>query len=583
MVPAQIPMGMTFRLKIHSKGMYCLKGIVELPGQDQRLSWGMSSCPFSSKEILTSIHPSSRAGSAVAVQEPNSNPLPRQPPLPINNFEKYSHILLFMFDLSLHATAEHLSGCSRALKILTPALKHDWIYQKGFTIFAALSSEVLLLQNGFPCKCIFIQSAESALLTEKFQVRVHVIQKTVEAFGLVFVEFGEVDWKSFQFRNPRGYKHINKKSKANRHRGKWPKWGKGVAVGSQAEMVPGEHNWECGKPDREIEVYCETLLVTLLCCWGEWDDKSDALGRLLYSKRGRVTRRESRFRYLEENYHRNMDMRSPEPNRGMEAESRESKEINKKLDGFGQGINVRGKSSVTLIIVVCQPPEGQPSASSCAWRVVDRLWLLDERCDWQKWMGVADTQMVDGKGRNEKPARKPCWAWGKAVCIFFLCQKGKLDLSSHNKLGKQMAKDYPLLQFFLNVDKFRIRLHPGLYTHTVTLFCSLSNIQAHTCFGRVFSKWTVHKRAVFNCAELHRRYRITEKPRLRMASVRCDLLICFSKVPYMIVGSQLWLQAEIDGHLCLSPICCYLGFESDAYGKGEIYLCWKKLGSLKPI
>lgn len=162
-----------------------------------------------------------------------------------------------------------------------------------------------------------------------------------------------------------------------------------------------------------------------------------------------MTRRESRFRYLEKNYHRNMDMRSPEPNRGMEAESREGKEINKKLDGFGQGINVRGKSSVTLIIVVCQPPEGQPSASSCAWHVVDRLWLLDERCDWQKLMGVANTQMVDGKGRNEKPAHKPCWAWGKAVCIFFLCQKGKLDLSSHNKLGKQMAKDYPFLQFFL--------------------------------------------------------------------------------------------------------------------------------------
>ena len=79
-----------------------------------------------------------------------------------------------------------------------------------------------------------------------------------------------------------------------------------------------------------------------------------------------MTRRESRFGYLEKNYHRNMDMRSPEPNRGMEAESREGKEINKKLDGFGHRINVRGKSSVTLIIVVCQPPEGQPSASSCA-------------------------------------------------------------------------------------------------------------------------------------------------------------------------------------------------------------------------
>lgn len=68
-----------------------------------------------------------------------------------------------------------------------------------------------------------------------------------------------------------------------------------------------------------------------------------------------------------------------------------------------------------------------------------------------------------------------------------------------------------------------------------------------------------------------------------MASVRCDLLICFSKVPCVAVGSQLWLQAEIDVHLCLFPICCYLGFENDTYGKGEIYLCWKKLGSLKPI
>ena len=60
-------------------------------------------------------------------------------------------------------------------------------------MFAALSAEVLLLQTGFSCKCILIQSAESALLTEKFQVRVHAIQKTVEAFGLVVVEFGKVD------------------------------------------------------------------------------------------------------------------------------------------------------------------------------------------------------------------------------------------------------------------------------------------------------------------------------------------------------------------------------------------------------
>ena len=201
-----------------------------------------------------------------------------------------------MFDLSLHATTEPLSGCSRALKILTPALKHGWTYQKGFTMFAALSSEVLLLQTGFSRKCILIQSAESALLTEKFQVRVHVIQKTVEALGLVFVEFGKVDCKPFRVRNPRGYKHINRKSQTKRQRGKWPKWGEGVAVGSRAEMVPGEHNWECAKPDREIEVCGETLLVTLLCCWGEWNDKSNALGRLLYCKRGRMARRESRFR-----------------------------------------------------------------------------------------------------------------------------------------------------------------------------------------------------------------------------------------------------------------------------------------------
>lgn len=52
-----------------------------------------------------------------------------------------------------------------------------------------------------------------------------------------------------------------------------------------------------------------------------------------------------------------MGVRSPEPNGGTEAENREGKEV-KKLDGFGQGIHVRGKSSVPLIIGVCQPPEG---------------------------------------------------------------------------------------------------------------------------------------------------------------------------------------------------------------------------------
>ena len=51
--------------------------------------------------------------------------------------------------------------------------------------------------------------------------------------------------------------------------------------------------------------------------------------------------------------------------------------------------------------------------------------------------------MGSGRGRKEEPAHKPRRARGKAVYMFFLCQKGKLDLSSQNKLDKQMAKENP--------------------------------------------------------------------------------------------------------------------------------------------
>lgn len=120
-------------------------------------------------------------------------------------------------------------------KIFTPALKRDRIYRKGLTIFAALSSAVLLPQTGFSHKFIFVQSAKSALLTEKLKVRDCVIQKTVAEFGLVFVEFGKMEGKASQGRNPRGCKHINQKSRSKRQRGKWPKLGVGGG---------GERLWE---------------------------------------------------------------------------------------------------------------------------------------------------------------------------------------------------------------------------------------------------------------------------------------------------------------------------------------------------
>lgn len=64
--------------------------------------------------------------------------------------------------------------------------------------------------------------------------------------------------------------------------------------------------------------------------------------------------------------------------------------------------------------------------------------------------------MVHEKHRKEELImHKPGGVCGKDVCLSCLCQEGKSGLSNQNKLGKQMAKDYPLLTIFLNVDKFR--------------------------------------------------------------------------------------------------------------------------------
>ena len=125
-------------------------------------------------------------------------------------------------------------------------------------------------QTGFSCKFIFIQSAKSALLTEKFKVRDCVIQKTVAEFGLVFVEFGKMEGKASQGRNPRGCKHINQKSRSKRQRGKWPKlggWGERLW-----EIRPSGYRGnvtESGKPGRDIRIYCGRLQVTLVCFGGE--------------------------------------------------------------------------------------------------------------------------------------------------------------------------------------------------------------------------------------------------------------------------------------------------------------------------
>lgn len=167
MVTAQIPIGM-IRLKIHSKGMYCLKGIVELPGQDQRLSWGMSSCP-SSKESLTSIHPSSRAGSATAVREPNSNPLPRQPPLPVNNFEKYSHISFVYVWSVTSCDSRAFEWLQQALKILTPALNMIGFIRKGLPYLLLWALKFCYSRMGFLANVFLFNQQNQHSLQKSFR------------------------------------------------------------------------------------------------------------------------------------------------------------------------------------------------------------------------------------------------------------------------------------------------------------------------------------------------------------------------------------------------------------------------------
>lgn len=54
----------------------------------------------------------------------------------------------------------------------------------------------------------------------------------------------------------------------------------------------------------------------------------------------KLTRRESRFRYPEKNYHSNIYVRSQGLNRGIEAENTEGMKMSKKLNDLGQGIKV---------------------------------------------------------------------------------------------------------------------------------------------------------------------------------------------------------------------------------------------------
>ena len=92
----------------------------------------------------------------------------------------------------------------------------------------------------------------------------------------------------------------------------------------------------------------------------------------------------------------------------MEAENREGEEMNKKLDDLGQGINVRGKSSMTRIILVCKPP-CLVLCPTCSRRAVFVYWMKEEECDPQKLMGgQADVEVVSGKGRNKEPVHEPC-------------------------------------------------------------------------------------------------------------------------------------------------------------------------------
>lgn len=54
----------------------------------------------------------------------------------------------------------------------------------------------------------------------------------------------------------------------------------------------------------------------------------------------KLTRRESRFRYPEKNYHSNIYVRSQGLNRGIEAENTEGMKMSKKRNDLGQGIKV---------------------------------------------------------------------------------------------------------------------------------------------------------------------------------------------------------------------------------------------------
>ena len=75
------------------------------------------------------------------------------------------------------------------------------------------------------------------------------------------------------------------------------------------------------------------------------------------------------------------------------------------------------------------------------------------------------------------------------------------------------------------------------------------------------------------------------EPSLRIASLRHDLPICFSKAPHVAVGSPLWLGAETDVNLCIYflPVVSFDLKMMLSEKKISLHFCWKKLGSFKPI
>lgn len=181
----------------------------------------------------------------------------------------------------LHSTTSWVVGTETVwptkLKLFTPVVEHEWIWQKRFTLFAALRFWSFWCPGSinFLNKFIFIQSSKISPSHREVEGEGY---HSLEKCGWVWSRFCRiVEGTLSQVRNPHDCKHINIKSGSERQWGTWPKR-KSLSMGNQTESVSRECNQGWGKPCREIHLLWEAVGSAAVFLRRRMNDESKILG-----------------------------------------------------------------------------------------------------------------------------------------------------------------------------------------------------------------------------------------------------------------------------------------------------------------